>query len=55
MRNSDLLKRRAELVDKLINEITESILSMNWRQEVFLDHRDLRERFTAILASRWQT
>lgn len=53
MRMSTLAERRAALVDKLVEAALDEV-------PVFLDYLPtledrLRARFTAILASRWQT
>lgn len=55
MRTSDLNKRRAELVERLLQAVIDE---MWMRPRIDSEENEkayLRNRFSAILASRWQT
>lgn len=57
MRMADLNKRRAELVEKLVDAAIDT-LHHDTDEGSDIDHYEravLTSRFTALLASRWQT
>jgi hypothetical protein len=56
MRTSDINKRRAELVERLVKAVDDAKFypSLSDRPQHHAE-LELRDRFTALLASRWQT